>query len=465
MSLGQYVKLSRRTFLKGTLGTVALATALATGAPTVLTAAEHALPLGEARFTQKFQGARLNVLMIDLTLSFEIKKRLPEFERMTGISVNIEISPYNAYHPKAMLPLASGASTYDVMMVDVPWVAEFVGTNNLLPLDDFVAKEDPFYFEDMVPELINVMNGSQDKLYSIATLPSTQLLSYRKDVFEQEAANYLAATGKELTVPTTWREYADVAKYFTKRLNPDSPTDFGVTMTGTTGNGALNMFQPVLWGMGAREFDNDFNVTINDEKAMEAWNLFAELGQTAEDGVGSVYWEDMNKVYQFGKAAMMFIYHVFVVANEQEESPVSGKSGYATIPGGTPVIGGWSTSINKNTANPEAAWEFLRWITGPEIAKDLFIAGGATARASVMTDADMVRQYPFLPALLDSYKLVQNRASACAACPPIIPEAQYEIQTGAEASAVLSGAKTPQRAANDAAHALEQLLKDFGYRR
>ena len=27
---------------------------------------------------------------------------------MTGISVNIEISPYDAYHPKAMLPLASG---------------------------------------------------------------------------------------------------------------------------------------------------------------------------------------------------------------------------------------------------------------------------------------------------------------------------------------------------------------------
>jgi ABC-type glycerol-3-phosphate transport system substrate-binding protein len=206
MSLGHAIKLSRRTFLRGTLGTVALATALAIWAPTVLTAAEHVLPLGEARFTQKFQGARLNVLMIDFTLSFEIKKRLPEFERMTGISVNIEISPYNAYHPKAMLPLASGASTYDVMMVDVPWVAEFVGTNNLLPLDDFVAKEDPFYFEDMVPELINVMNGSQDKLYSIATLPSTQLLSYRKDVFEQEAANYLAATGKELTVPTTWRE-------------------------------------------------------------------------------------------------------------------------------------------------------------------------------------------------------------------------------------------------------------------
>ena len=73
MGLGQYVKLSRRTFLKGTLGTVALAT----GAPTILTAAEHVLPLGEARFTQKFQGARLNVLMIDLTLSFEIKKRLP----------------------------------------------------------------------------------------------------------------------------------------------------------------------------------------------------------------------------------------------------------------------------------------------------------------------------------------------------------------------------------------------------
>ncbi|MCY4515316.1 MAG: substrate-binding domain-containing protein [Candidatus Tectomicrobia bacterium] len=460
MSLGHHVKLSRRTFLKGTLG----AAALATGTPHVLIAADHTLPLGDARFTQKFQGASLNVLMIDLTLSFEIQKRLPEFEAMTGISVNIEISPYDAYHPKAMLPLASGADTYDVMMVDVPWVAEFVGTNNLLPLDDFVAKEDPFYYSDMVPELINVMNGSLDKLYSLATLPTTQLLSYRKDVFEKEAANFQAATGQELKVPTTWREYADIAKHFTKRLNPDSPTEFGVTMTGTPGNGALNMFQPVLWGMGAREFDNDFNVTINDEKALAAWNLFAELGQAAEDGVGSVYWDDMNKVYQFGQAAMMFMYHVFVVGNEQDDSPVQGKSGYATIPGGTPVIGGWSTSINKNTASPEAAWEFLRWITGPEVAKDLFVAGGATARTSVLTDPDMVSQYPFLPALLDSYKLVQNRASACAACPPIIPEAQYEIQTGAEASAVLSGAKTPQRAADDAAHALEQLLKDFGYR-
>ena len=293
-----------------------------------------------------------------------------------------------------------------------------------------MAKEDPFYFNDMVPELINVMNGSQDKLYSLATLPTTQLLSYRKDVFEQEAANFQAATGQELKVPTTWREYADIAKHFTKRLNPDSPTDFGVTMTGTPGNGALNMFQPVLWGMGAREFDNDFNVTINDEKALAAWNLFAELGQTAEDGVGSVYWDDMNKVYQFGQAAMMFIYHVFVVGNEQDDSPVQGKSGYALIPGGTPVIGGWSTSINKNTANPEAAWEFLRWITGPEVAKDLFVAGGATARASVMTDPDMVGQYPFLPALLDSYKLVRTAPARAPHAHPSFPKHSTRSRPG-----------------------------------
>jgi multiple sugar transport system substrate-binding protein len=171
----------------------------------------------------------------------------------------------------------------------------------------------------------------------------------------------------------------------------------------------------------------------------------------------------MFKVYKGKQAAMMWMHHLFIVGNELPDSPIKGLSGYARIPAGANTIGGWTAGINKNSANPEASWEFVRWMTGPEMAKTLFVGGGATTRSSILSNPGYTKDYPFLPALLVAFKESQNRASACPTCPGIVPEAEYELKVGEQASAVISGQKLPKQAADDSAKILDKLLKDFGY--
>jgi hypothetical protein len=76
----------------------------------------------------------------------------------------------------------------------------------------------------------------------------------------------------------------------------------------------------------------------------------------------------------------------------------------------------------------------------------------------------VVAKYPFAPITLEQAPLVNKRASACQECPALIPEAQYELEVGTEASAVVSGSKTPRQGADDSAAILERILKDFGYK-
>src|SRR6266851_3489055 len=332
----------------------AAATPAAQAAPTTAATAGK-LPVGAARFTKKFQGTQLNVLMADRpTTNILRDKYLSQFQTMSGISVTFDTPPYDPQHQKAILDLSNGSATYDVMMMDCPWLAEFVNTKNILRLDDFVSKEDPSFIGDLIPRIVEAMGRALDGgLYAIPNVGVAVLLNYRKDLFAQEASNYQAATGTPLKPADTWPEFRDQAKYFTKKLNPKSPTDFGAPLNGNPSNGALNMLQVILWGMGGREVNTNYQATINDDKALPAWEVLADLGKTAQDDAGASNWDPMNTVYKTGKAVMQFQASEFVASNEADDSPIKGKTGYAWIPGHAPQTAGWAVTINKNSKNPE----------------------------------------------------------------------------------------------------------------
>ena len=53
-----------------------------------------------------------------------------------------------------------------------------------------------------------------------------------------------------LKPPKPWVEYNAVAKFFTQKYNPDSPTQFGTTLGGWYPSGSLCEFLPRKWAMG-----------------------------------------------------------------------------------------------------------------------------------------------------------------------------------------------------------------------
>jgi multiple sugar transport system substrate-binding protein len=363
-----------------------------------------------------------------------------------------------------VLDLSGGTASYDVLAQDQPWLAEFTNTGNIRPIDDYLAKEDPFFASDFVENVVTAqVKGSDGQTYGAPLIRGVQLLAYRKDLFDQEAVNYKAQTGNDLKPPSTWREFADISKYFTRSMNPKSPTLYGVSLVGTKGNPALNMIQPLIWGFG-REFDESYNVTVsNPTTTLQGWNVLGELVAYAQPSVGGDDWDGMVRHYEFGDAVMMNQWDSLIAPVELSDSPIKGKSGYAVSPGQTGAMGGWAFDVNKNSQKADVAWEFVRWATGPEFARMLALEGGVPARYSVMNDPELQQQIPYMAADLESLKVGQKRASACRECPGLVPESQYEDIVGNEASALINGQKSPQQAADAAAQGLTKLLQDYHY--
>lgn len=422
-----------------------------------------ATPTGEAT---PVDDRALSVLLVTHPTSDVIKKHLGEFEALTGYPVRVEIATFDETHYKQLLDLGAGTSQYDVMMVIDTWLPEFTSSGNVLDLRAQFRKleaEGDFRWKSDLIENANVLLGQwQGKQVSVPIMASTQLLMYRKDLFAEQQEAFRKYAGRELTVPQTWEEYNEVARFFTRKFNPDSPTDYGVSVAAEEGNSALCLFQPILWGVGGREFAKRWRVTINNQYGLKAMKLWAEQAQYAPPEAPDMYWDDMNRAFRDGRAAMQIQWDSFIPQLEQDaDSQVRGKVGYALVPGqpeSAPVIGGWVLVINKNSKRIPLAWDFIRWSAGPEFGLTLNREGGQLPRTSLYTDKELAAQYPHYAVALQSLEQAQQRTSYVRRGPALSAQSQYEAIVGGAAHAAFTGEKSPQQAVDDAADGLSAML-------
>jgi ABC-type glycerol-3-phosphate transport system substrate-binding protein len=145
-------------------------------------------------------------------------------------------------------------------------------------------------------------------------------------------------------------------------------------------------------------------------------------------------------------------------------SKVWDKVGFAPVPGGVPLLGGWGMVINKNSANIDAAYKFLRWSTGPEVAeKSLNIAVVTPTRRDVYEKPAVKKRIPWLDAFLANFPQIRKYADAYKGGPILVPEAEYHIILGSICNEVLAGAITAEEAAKRAEREITKLLKEHGY--
>jgi len=416
----------------------------------------------------------LRILLVEHPMSYVIQRYLDEFATENDAKVDLEIASFYEAHQKQLLDFGAGNSQYDVMMVVDTWLPEFAISDNILSLRRqmrSLEQEGNYqWMADVIPN-VNVMLGQwQGQQVAIPLMASAQVLMYRKDAFDdvrqQEA--FRAATGRDLTVPATWDEFNEVARFFTRSENPGSPIEFGVSVAAQRGNSALCLLQTILWGVGGREFAPRWRVTLNNEEGIQAMELWAEQAQYAPPDAPNMYWYDMNRVFAEGRAAMQIQWNVFAPDLETSaKSRVRGKVGYALVPGDpepAPVIGGWVLVINKNSEHVPLAWEFIKWAAGPDLGYTLNWEGGQVPRLSLYTDPGLMEKFPYYGVSLQSLEKAQQRTSFEAGGPTLPAQGQYEDIVGGAAHDAFVGQKSPREAIDDAAEALGEMLEQIGWR-
>jgi ABC-type glycerol-3-phosphate transport system substrate-binding protein len=335
--------------------------------------------------------------------------------------VQIEVTPlsWEVLYPRILQDLTSGAGSFDVTTWDLMTAGAIAP--GMLDLEAF-AKEHPelvdpnFDDEDFIPTAKYVYGYWKDKRIGYPFYGAAMFFFYRKDLFSDPAlqAKFKAEYGRDLAVPKTWEEAKEVAKFFTKKFNPDSPTEYGIALmfprTHTLFYMYLNFFGPYRrspegiakfgkvdldWG---DYFTADGLPAFNSEEGVRALQDMIDLMQYAPDPLGSDYGETLEA---FGKGMVAMVPQWTACLASWKESPLlqpfEEKVGVAVMPGGTPVSGGWGLGINAASKNKEVAFRFIQYATSKEGDKIQWLKYriGPT-RKSVVEDPEVLADSPWL---------------------------------------------------------------------
>ncbi|MEW5786123.1 MAG: extracellular solute-binding protein [Bacillota bacterium] len=406
-------------------------------------------------------GKSLTVLLLESPAAHAIKLLLPHFKEQCGVDVEIEMLKFSELYRLTEKELVDRSPRYDVFMVDVSRFHAMCETGSIAEITSDVAADIGLHGGQFIEGLFESYCCYRGKVFGLPFMPGTQILFYRKDLFTDRElrAAYARQFDTPLRPPRNWIEFNKVAGFFTATLN-GSPTPYGITMAAKLPVFVTNEFCPRKWAYGARAFDEDGNVAINSSEALNALQNFIQSYSYAPPWSFENDWDGEISDFCSGQCAMVIQYesHSTRISSRMRKD-LKGCVGYDLVPGGNPLLGGWSLAVNKHSGKRDAALVFVRWACSHELAVPYSILGGTTAWKSYYKSADLRVLYPWLDVAYSSYKLARKRSSPYRGGPTIIRQGEYEEILGEEIIKAVAGEISLEACLQNAEARLKALLR------
>lgn len=356
------------------------------------------------------------------------------FEKENQVLIEILGLKGSTLKQKISLNAKNTKGSFDIIMIDDPWMPEFVEAKILTPLSELNIKPD----DDFILASLNLGKSpyKTGNLYALPFAGNVQLFFYNKKLF---------ADGK-FQAPNTWQEVLTIAQEVQKNENA-----LGYVIRGQQGNPIVSDFLPILWAFGGNVFNNNWQPIVNNMQAKRALHFYKELLKTGAN------YEKADLVHSVaaGKAAMSLGWPSWYISGENtqaEYSPIPSKETKTSSSKATGMIGNWLMGIPTNSPNKKLAGKFLAFITSSEIQKKMATDGGVPTRKSVYLDKELSAKYKHFPTQL---KALQN--SVARARTP--KWSQVETALGAELSAAVSETKSVEEALADAQKKIAKIME------
>ena len=276
--------------------------------------------------------------------------------------------------------LSGSGSDFDVVTIkDVPGYATLVQKNAILPLDDYIKADnvDLTKYAGATDQV--TVDG---KLYELPFRNDFWVLFYNKDLFD----------AKEIAYPTndmTWEDYDKLARELTD-------TTFGSQVYG----GHYHTWRSTIGLMGV--LDGEHTILDGNYEFMKPY--YEMVLNQEKDGVVRKYSDlkteglHYSAAFSGGDVAMLNMGSWFIatmISNLQSgeyDSELCGNWGIVKYPHAEGVEAGSTlgtiTGLSVTTVSdtPDAAWEFVKWVSGEEGAAVMASSGNFPA---IMTDEVM----------------------------------------------------------------------------
>lgn len=365
-------------------------------------------------------------------------------------SATLRVMPADTtqYLDKVRTQFQAGDTDIDVIEGDVVWPAQFAEPGWISSLSDRFSEQERQQF---LPGTITAMTYN-DQIYGVPWFTDSGLLYYRQDLLED--AGYSEP-------PTTWDELKEMAS----KVRTDAGIENGLVFTGAVYEGGTVLGTEFIRNAGGDILDGD-TVVIGSPEAVEG--LAAQQALVAEgiapEAVANFKEDEATGAFARGDVVFMRMWpYYYTVLKDPEQSKVrQSQVGLSQVPvvtpgvKGTNVGGGWNFYLSASSADADAAWALIEFLTADEQQKELAIANSVLpTRKAVYDDTDVINKLPAVK--------LGSEAILSTTTPPVSPYyADMSLAMAEQFNANILGDVTPEEAAASLQDELQSIIERGG---
>lgn len=341
----------------------------------------------------------LHLTLYDGPTASAIIPAIKTFMKKYNVDIKYTLLKYDELFTKISQISQNKDDSTDILMVDLPWFKLYNNQEVLFPLNQFIEDDNDEWLDNYSEEIKKIYFYTNSEIYSIPILTNMQFLFYRKDLFEsvEIKRNFFNMYGIELNPPKTWREFELVAKFFTKKFNPDSPVTYGTTIQGMDKIALAQEFFPRQWAYGGKLISSRKIPIINSQANHYALLSLKNVYECTDKSDKYSSWrENFTKMIN-NEIAMSFNFstHIGFDSSFQYMTDFSNIA-VTQVPGNCSMLGGYNLGINAYSKNKKIAYYFIKWLTSGERTLNNTIMGCCIPHNMVFQDDKCIRMFPWL---------------------------------------------------------------------
>jgi len=371
----------------------------------------------------------------------DIRKMTSTFQAANpDIKVTLDFVAYEALHDKTVA--AAPAGTYDVVLIDVIWPAEF-GTKKIVA--DVSSKWPASWKEQMLGGAVATPQYNS-QFYGVPWILDTKYLFFN--------TAHLAKAKVDAAQLDTWDGVLKAAR----ALKTSGVTKYPLVWSWQQAEALICDYTTLLGAFGGTFLDESGKPAFQHGGGVQALEF---MHQSITDGLTNPtstqsLEEDVRRVFSAGQASMAMNWtYMFGMANDPKQSQVAGDVAVLQTPsgpGGRPgVNGSMALALSAQSQNQDAAWKYITYLTSQPVQAKFALSSLPVWKSSY-DDPAVVKTNP---AVIEQAK---KQLADLILRPQVKNYNAISLVLQAEIQNALVGKKPAQQALNDAADKTATLL-------
>lgn len=272
------------------------------------------------------------------------------------VKVAMDFVAYEALHDKIVA--AAPAGTYDVVLIDVIWPAEF-GSKRIVT--DVTSLWPASWKQEMLGGAITTAEYNA-QFYGIPWILDTKYFYYN--------AAHLRRAKVDPAQLDTWDGVLKAAR----SVKSAGVVKYPLIWSWQQAEALICDYATLLGAFGGKFLDSTGKPAFNQGGAVQALEF---MRQTIVDGLSNPtstqsLEEDVRRVFSAGQASMAENWtYMYGLANDPKQSQISGQARVLQTPAGPSgrpgVNGSMAVAVSSGSKNQSAAWKYLTYLTSQPV--------------------------------------------------------------------------------------------------